>query len=156
MGSGKSTVGRIVARELGWSFADLDREVESRAGRPIPEIFASSGEERFRELEHRALLDALDGAKKRIVACGGGVVVRGENREILQDVATVFLEEDLRILFNRTRGAGRPLRATSYEDFERRYVERLPLYLEVADLRVTVDGSSRKQVAQEISRWLNG
>jgi len=156
MGSGKSTVGRIVADEIGWGFVDLDREIEHWAGRPIPEIFSTSGEGCFRDLEHHVLLDALDGADERVVACGGGVVVRPENCERLKSVATVFLEEDLRILFDRTRGAGRPLRAAGYEQFERRYAERLPAYLEVADLRVAVDGRSRKQVAQEISRWLNG
>ncbi|MBA3424382.1 MAG: shikimate kinase [Rubrobacter sp.] len=156
MGSGKSTVGRIVANELGWDFVDLDREIEHRAGRPIPEIFASSGEERFRDLEHLALLDALGGADRRVVACGGGIVIRTENRERLKDVATIFLEEDLRVLFARTRGAGRPLRATGYEEFEQRYTNRLPAYLEVSDLRVTVDGRSRRQVSEEISRWLSG
>ena len=156
MGSGKSTVGRIVASELGWDFVDLDREIEARAGRSIPEIFASSGEAGFRDLEHAVLLDTLNGGEGRVVACGGGIVVRPDNRKSLQNVATVFLEEDLRILYARTRGAGRPLRATGYEEFEQRYVDRLPAYLEVSDLRVTVDGRSRKQVAQEISRWLNG
>ena len=156
MGSGKSTVGRIVASELGWDFVDLDREIEARAGRSIPEIFASSGEAGFRDLEHAVLLDTLDGGEGRVVACGGGIVIRPDNRARLQNVATVFLEEDLRILYARTRGAGRPLRATGYEEFEQRYTDRLPAYLDVSDLRVTVDGRARKQVAQEISRWLNG
>lgn len=154
MGSGKSTIGRAVARELGWDFVDLDHDVEHRAGRSIPDIFASSGEEFFRDLEHRALLDALDGASERVVACGGGIVVRPENRERLGDVATVFLEEDLGVLFDRTRGAGRPLRSARREEFEQRYAERLPAYLKVADLRVNINGKSRKQIVQEISRWL--
>ncbi|MGI8859328.1 MAG: shikimate kinase, partial [Rubrobacteraceae bacterium] len=66
MGSGKSTVGRIVANELGWDFVDLAREIEHRAGRPITAVFASSGAERFRDLEHLAPLDALGGADRRI------------------------------------------------------------------------------------------
>lgn len=156
MGSGKSTIGRTVARDLGWEFVDLDHEIERRAGRPIREIFASSGEDGFRDLEHLVLLDALDGADGRVIACGGGIVVRPENCEKLRDVATVFLEEDLRILYARTRGAGRPLRATGYKEFERRYYDRLPAYLDVSDLHVTVDGRSRNRVAREISRWLKG
>lgn len=155
MGSGKSTIGRLVASELDWEFVDLDHEIEQRVGLSIPEIFASSGETGFRDLEHLALLDVLAGAEGRVIACGGGIVVRPENREKLRDVATVFLEEDLGILYVRTRGSGRPLRATGYEEFERRYADRLPAYLEVSDLRVKVDRRSRKQVAQEISRWLN-
>lgn len=154
MGSGKSTVGRAVARRIGWDFVDLDREIELRAGRSIPDIFASSGEDYFRDLEHRTLLDALDGPNERIVACGGGIVVRRENRERLKGVATVFLDGNLKMLFSRTRGGGRPLRASGFDEFERRYEERLPLYLEVAGLRVSAGRRPRKQVLEEISRWL--
>src|SRR5919199_1452173 len=63
MGSGKSTVGRILAERLGWEFPDLDRAVAEGAGRSIPEIFESFGEPRFRELERRELLVALDGRR---------------------------------------------------------------------------------------------
>src|SRR3712207_6366142 len=109
MGSGKTTIGRILARKLGWEFVDLDRTITRDAGRGIPEIFERFGEEHFRDLEHRALLAALDGAPQRVVACGGGIVVRPENRERLKEVATVFLCEDPGVLYGRTRGGGRPL-----------------------------------------------
>jgi shikimate kinase len=156
MGSGKTTVGRSLARKLGREFVDLDRTIVKEAGRTIPEIFEHSGEERFRDLEHRALLDALDGARERVIACGGGIVVRPENREWLKRVTTVFLREDLGVLYSRTRGTGRPLRGASREDFERRYAERLHLYEEIADLEVTVRGSPPQEVAEEIARWLLG
>jgi shikimate kinase len=156
MGSGKTTVGRSLARELGWEFVDLDRTIAKEAGRTIPEIFEHSGEECFRNLERRALLDALDGARERVIACGGGIVVRPENRERLKRVPTVFLREDLGVLYSRTRGTGRPLRGASREDFERRYAERLPLYEEVADLEVAVRGRPPREVAEEIARWLLG
>jgi shikimate kinase len=156
MGSGKTTVGRSLARKLGWEFVDLDRTIAKEAGRTIPEIFEYSGEECFRDLERRALLDALDGARERVIACGGGIVVRPENRERLKRVPTVFLREDLGVLYSRTRGTGRPLRGASREDFERRYAERLPLYEEVADLEVAVRGRPPREVAEEIARWLLG
>lgn len=156
MGSGKTTVGRILAGELGGEFVDLDRAIVRDTGRRIPKIFARSGEEGFRDLEHRALVAALDGARERVIACGGGIVVRPENRERLKEVTTVFLREDLGVLYGRTRGAGRPLRAASREDFERRYAERLPLYEEVADLEVAVGGRPPREVAEEIARWLRG
>ncbi len=92
MGSGKTTVGRTLARALGREFVDLDRTVVKRAGRQIPEIFAENGEDYFRDLEHHALLDALRGRPRSVVACGGGVVVRPENRALLREVATVFLQ----------------------------------------------------------------
>ena len=80
MGSGKTTVGRIVAEDLSWDFVDLDAAVAEHAGLSIPEIFESSGEPHFRELERVALLDALDGFSELVVACGGGVVINSRNR----------------------------------------------------------------------------
>jgi shikimate kinase len=152
MGSGKTTVGRILARKLGWELVDLDRAIVKEVGCTIPEIFERSGEGYFRDLEHRALLAALDGG--RVVACGGGIVVRPENREVLREVPTVFLQEDPGVLYGRTRGAGRPLRAASREEFERRYERRLPLYEEVADLKIAVRGRPPEEVAEEIVQWL--
>lgn len=156
MGSGKSSVGRIVASSLGWDFVDLDRLVEQETERTIPEIFSESGEQHFRDLEHRILMTALDGPADRVVACGGGVVVRPENRARLAQVPTVFLEEDVKVLYERTRAADRPLRGAGYEDFERRYWERLPFYREVADLELPVKGRTKRRVAEEVLLWLNG
>ena len=155
MGSGKTSVGRILARSLRWEFVDLDRSIEKEAGRRIPEIFSEFGERHFRDLEHRVLLDALDDTAERVVACGGGIIVRPENRERLKEVSTVFLKEDLGLLYERTRKPGRPLRGGGYEEFEQRYEERLPLYEEMADMEVAVRNRPRRQVAEEISQWLN-
>ena len=154
MGSGKSTVGRALARALSREFVDLDRAIVRRAGCGIPEIFAENGEDHFRDLEHQTLVDALERHPRSVLACGGGVVVRPDNRALLREAATVFLREDTQILYNRTRGAGRPLRAASPEDFERRYAERLPLYREVADLEVEVGGRPPAAVAEEVIRCL--
>jgi len=153
MGSGKTTVGRTLARRLRWRFVDLDREVSLTAGQTIPEIFATSGEEGFRELEHQVLVKALAGDHERVVACGGGVVTYPPSRESLQDATTIFLEEDIGVLYGRTRGKGRPLRAASREEFERRYRSRLPLYREAADLTVVVDGRASDEIARELARW---
>jgi shikimate kinase len=154
MGSGKSTVGRIVAEDLSWDFVDLDAVVAERAGLSIPEIFESSGEPRFRNLERLALLDALDGFSERVVACGGGVVINSRNRARLLEVPTVFLWEDADVLYRRTRGPGRPLRGATFEDFARRYAERLPYYLEVAALQLEPDNRPPRQIADEIIEWL--
>ncbi len=150
MGSGKSTLGRLLARALECDLVDLDRAIVGRAGKEIPEIFAQCGEEAFRDLEHEALLEALDGGPPRVVACGGGVVIRPQNRALLRGVTTVFLREETDILHRRTRGPGRPLRAASREEFESRYRERLPLYREVADVEIGVDGREPAQVAEEV------
>ena len=155
MGSGKTTVGLLLARSLHREFVDLDRAISILAGKGIPEIFSESGEEAFRAIEHEALAAALASGTPCIIACGGGVVVRQENRSMLRDVTTVFLLEDTGVLFARTRGPGRPLRAASREEFERRYAERLPLYREVADLEVAVDGRRPALVAEEVLECLS-
>ena len=156
MGSGKSTVGSIVAEELRWEFLDLDGAVAERAGLSIPEIFESYGEPHFRNLERLELLDALDGSRERVVACGGGVIIDPRNRARLLEVTTVFLWEDTDVLYRRTRGPTRPLRGASFEDFARRYAERLPYYLEVAALQIEPDNRPPRRVADEILEWLRG
>lgn len=154
MGSGKTTIGRSLSYMLRRNFVDLDDEVERRADRSIPEIFASSGEKHFRDLEHKALRRALERSDSPVVSCGGGIVIRPENRALLKKARTVFLEEDLDVLFTRTRGAGRPLRGGGKEEFEQRYRERLPLYRDAAALIVAVAGRSQEEVAEEVEHWL--
>ena len=154
MGSGKTTLGRLLARALSLEFVDLDRVIVRSAGKGIPQIFAEHGENHFRDLEHNALLQTLDGGTRSVVACGGGTVVRPDNRTLLTDVTTVFLREDTEVLYQRTRGTDRPLRAASLEEFELRYAERLPLYREVADIEVEADGRPPAKVAEEVLGWL--
>lgn len=155
MGSGKSSVGRLLARRLGREFVDLDREVERRERRTIPEIFERSGEEHFRQLEHEALVDNLEFGGARLIACGGGTVTHSASRELLRNVDTVFLEEDVGVLYERTRGPRRPLRAGSLKEFEERYSERIEGYREVADLTVSMRNRPKDRVVEEILRWMN-
>jgi shikimate kinase len=156
MGSGKSTVGSIVAEELGWEFLDLDEAVAERAGLSIPEIFESYDEPHFRNFERLELLDALNDSPERVIACGGGVIIDPRNRARLLEVTTVFLWEDADIIYRRTRGPTRPLRGASFEDFARRYAERLPYYLEVAALQIEPANRPPRRVADEILEWLRG
>jgi len=150
MGSGKTTLGRLLARALALEFVDLDLAIVKDAAKGIPEIFAERGEKHFRDLEHKALVDALERRSPSVIACGGGIVTRPDNRDLLRDVTTVFLKEDTDALYRRTRGPGRPLRAASREEFERRYAERLPFYSEVADIEIGVNGRPPAKVAEEV------
>jgi shikimate kinase len=112
MGAGKSTVAALVADHLGRPFVDLDRDIEAIAGRAVAAIFAEDGETAFRQLERQALL-ALATTSDSIVACGGGVVTRDENRATLKALGQVVY---LRVTAEETLarvGAdpGRPLLA---------------------------------------------
>ncbi len=136
MGSGKSTVGRLLARELGWSFRDLDREVEFRVGRTIPEIFREQGEEAFRELEHREATRLLD-QDRVVLAPGGGWAARPGRLESLgPDTLTIWLRVSPEEVLARTgsEGDARPLLAVSDRDGRVRELlaAREPFYRQAA------------------------
>ena len=87
MGAGKSSVGRAMAEQLGWTFEDLDDRIERREGRKVPEIFRDSGEAGFRRAEHTALkelMQELQAAPEKIVALGGGAFVQKKNAGLLE------------------------------------------------------------------------
>jgi len=154
MGAGKTTVGEELSRLLGWEFWDTDREVEREAGLRVEEIFSREGEDSFRERESRALEKAL-ARGRRVVAAGGGVLLREENRRLIFSASfPVFLEVDAETLIRRLGGGeGRPLLREGVEDRVRQLMqERAPLYALVPH-RVEGSGSPR-EVAEEIVRLL--
>jgi shikimate kinase len=140
MAAGKSTVGRALARRLRWPFRDLDREVERRAGKPVPELIEQRGEEAFRALEHEAL-QLLSARPRAVIATGGGAFCREENRELMKRTGTcVWLDPPLDVLFERVEHSprARPL----FVDRERAaalYAARRPWY-EQAHLRIDTRG----------------
>ncbi len=106
MGAGKSTVGQLVADELGWRFVDVDREIEARAGMPVAEIFATLGEFVFRRLETSAIAHAL-GERRAVIALGGGAPEVLANRLLLEQTpstAVILLEAPLADLLARCDG----------------------------------------------------
>lgn len=139
-GCGKSTVGELLAEKTGRRFVDTDALIVERAGCSIPEIFARDGEAAFRDLEAQVVADT---AKESglIIATGGGVLLREENRRALrQNSRVIFLERDLSLL----PSAGRPI--SQSRPIEDLYAERLPLYRAAADAVITNDGTPEETV----------
>lgn len=152
-GSGKTAVGRALARRTGLPFVDLDAAIEEAAGLPVPEIFGTHGEPRFRQLEHEALRRVSKG-EASVVACGGGVVLGPENRDLLRSTGTVvWLVAPVERLRRRIRPGTRPLLRENGA-LERLAAEREPLYREVADRMVDATASPGR-VATTIQRGLS-
>ena len=163
MGTGKSTVARKLGERLGRPVIDTDRAVEATEGRSVREIFASSGEDAFREMESRALEVALDGGSA-VVAAAGGIVLRRSNRELLVAARrrglaiVVWLRADTNSLVARTsRGAHRPLLdGDPAGTLSRLADERGALYAEVADAVVDTDDLDVDAVADAVLGVLGG
>lgn len=156
-GSGKSTVGRLLAGRLGRPFVDADVELEARAGRSIGAIFAESGEAAFRDLEEDLLRDLVERGDGSVLATGGGVVIRPANREALKRLGFVaWLAADPAVLADRLRTdpalATRPAltAAGTLGEIAEVLAARTPLYREVADVVIATEGRSAEQVAAAV------
>jgi shikimate kinase len=161
-GTGKSTVGRMVARQLGWKSGDTDDQIVSLDGREIPQIFRAEGEVYFREVERRAV-SQLSKGDHWVIATGGGAVLDPVNRERLwRDSFVVYLETTVETLHDRIahgnpHRAARPLLAGG--DPLARLAElqqqRAPLY-RLADFCIQTDRLTKQQVAEAIvDAWRN-
>jgi shikimate kinase len=156
MASGKSSVGRELARRLKWDFVDLDARIEAREGRTIPEIFRERGEAGFRMAEESALRDLLAESpeRNRVVALGGGAFAQASNRELLRDWPSVFLEASTDELWRRslTDGIERPLRADPAQ-FAQLHAKRLPFYRQ-ARVAIETTGKPVESICIEIESAL--
>lgn len=153
MGSGKTAVGRQLARQLKLEFIDSDAEIEHRTGVDIPYIFEKEGEEGFRERE-REVIDSLTQLTNIVLATGGGAILRLENREHLSTRGTVvYLQTGIEQQLERTRhGRQRPLLYTDDPEAKLRELMqmRLPIYESLADITVATDGRQVRAVTDEI------
>lgn len=152
MGSGKTTVGKVLADFLGCPFWDLDDIVEKKAGKTIAEIFATEGEPAFRQWEARLLRQTIEkyGENTFILALGGGTVLNPASASLLQEKTTcIYLRARLETLLQRLEGErdGRPL---ADENLARRLTGRLPLYESTAHVTVDTDGLTPEEIADEI------
>ena len=168
MGSGKSTVGRMLASQLAWHFADLDAEIERESGLSISQIFAQKGETVFREIEHQCLARTLGTASARntrlVLALGGGTFTQPRNASLIRDVGAgqrgagavvIWLDCSTEELLQRCVLMGdRPL-FRDEASFRKLYEERLPYYRQ-ADYRVESGGEPVRVVEQILALGIFG
>lgn len=162
-GTGKSTTAAYLAAHLGWPHLDLDEQIERRAGMSIADIFSTAGEETFRQLEHEALAETA-GQDQLVLATGGGVVLRADNRQLLRTLGKVvwLMAQPATILArlqsDPNTAARRPALTAAgggLAEIESLLVARTPLYEACANLQVATDQRSPAEVAQEILDRLN-
>jgi shikimate kinase len=168
MGSGKSTVGRMLASQLAWHFVDLDAEIERESGLPISQIFAQKGETVFREIEHECLARVLGSASARntrlILALGGGTFAQPRNAALIREIegpqrgagsVVIWLDCSTEELLQRCVLMGdRPL-FRDEASFRKLYEERLPYYQQ-ADYRVESGGEPVRVVEQILALGIFG
>jgi shikimate kinase len=161
MGSGKSTVGSRLARQLGWRFVDLDERIEGTAGIAIPQFFERHGEFAFRQLEAAQLRAALGRAEERkeptILALGGGTYAQPGAPEFLRNVGVpvIWLDAPVEILLSRCLTmTSRPL-FRDEESFRALHKQRIASY-QLADFRVDSSGESAAVVAEILRRGIPG
>jgi shikimate kinase len=149
MGAGKSTVGRRLAKKLGWKFIDLDTEIERREGRSISEIFREKGEPYFRDLERSCLKD-LSSSRKSVIALGGGAYMDPENRDVAEKTGlTVWLKVSFSKLVHRVKIDGTRPKFVDQAQAERLYQIREPLYA-LAKVHVSTDDGTPDSAVDEI------
>lgn len=153
MGSGKSTIGRLLAHRLGWSFFDTDDEIEAAEKMPIAEIFEKRGEPEFRRIETEILrqhVDWIEHGRPAVLALGGGMFAQAENRRVLEDRGlTVWLDCPFEVVARRVAQAShRPL-ARDPERFALLYESRRPSY-ESADIHIVIQSDDPAEAVDAI------
>lgn len=145
MGSGKTTIGKKIARNLNYDFIDTDHEIENITGMSIPDLFKKEGELRFRSEETHAL-KRIENKNPAVISTGAGIILKKQNREIIKNLGIiVFLDADVETIIERvSRNTNRPLlKVDNLEEKVRVLIsERRELYLEIADIIIDT-GSDR-------------
>lgn len=156
MGSGKTTVGKVLAEELGYNFVDTDNLVETSQGMDIPKIFETKGETSFRQSETVALSQAVAIAQC-VISTGGGIVTVEANKDILNKGIVVYLEASPEQIYNNVKhDTSRPLLKgeNMYQKICTMLNEREMLYKEVAHYTIKVDGKTPNEISTLLLRGI--
>ena len=155
MGSGKSTLGKTLSEKIQKPFVDLDSEIEKAAGKSISEILDIDGEEQFRKMETKQLKQYSES----IVACGGGIVLKDENREFINEngIAILLLATMGELTQRLSNSGNRPLLAddNTEEALTKLWMERQIDYLETANFTIETDGKNPEELTEEILLHIN-
>ncbi len=155
MGSGKSSIGKQLAKRLGYDYFDTDQLIISKTGKSIANIFQTEGETLFRQLETEMLEELSCSSKKKfLLSTGGGIILSKKNRELLKSLGTVvWIHASPEVLFERAmRQPKRPLLEVEYprRTFNELLTSRLPLYREICDIEIDTTQLSYSQTVEKL------
>jgi shikimate kinase len=164
MGSGKSVVGQLLAKELGYSFIDLDDQIAQIEEKSVPEIFSTNGELYFRKRETEVLKDVIEEPASLVISLGGGTPCYGNNLELIKNVGeakTVYLKASVDFLTNRlfqekeTRPVISHLKTYEVlEDFIRKHLFERSYYYNQADIIINVENKTPDSIIEELRKKL--
>ncbi|WP_077326946.1 shikimate kinase [Virgibacillus siamensis] len=154
MGSGKSTVGKILSNLMGSGYVDTDALIEEKYG-PIPKIFSTYGENTFRSYETSVLKEVPNGAA--VISTGGGIVERDENISFMKDNGViVYLHTSFEQIQARLHNdTGRPLWNRDIQEKKNLFQKRIEIYRDCAGITITTDDKEPIMIAEEIKEELN-
>ena len=158
MGSGKSTIGKVLSERLEYDFYDTDKLVEKVVGKKIKEIFEQNGEQYFRLIESEEL-NKTRKLKKAVIATGGGIIENEENRSFLkEEKKVIFLDSSVQRQYDRTKESQkRPLlnNGDSMKILKNLYQKRLSFYEEVSKLKISMDNLTEGKILEKILHFLD-
>ena len=153
MGTGKSSIGKILAKKINFKFIDTDKLIEIQEGIKIKEIFNLKGESYFRDLEVEILEETLT-ARSAVIATGGGIVQREKSRLLLENEKSVFfLNSSVKRQFERTKDSDkRPLlnKNNNFKTLKELYKKRLPHYENVSRYKIEMDDKTNEEIVEQI------
>ena len=158
MGSGKSTIGKVLSERLEYDFYDTDKLVEKVVGKKVKEIFEQNGEQYFR-LKESEELDKTRKLKNAVIATGGGIIENEKNRLFLkEEKKVIFLDSSIERQYDRTKESQkRPLlnNGDSMKILKNLYQKRLSFYQEVSKLKISMDNLTEGKIFEEILDFLD-